>query len=161
MKTACKKPGLSLVEVLITIVIISVAVIGAAGYRYYCVLDARKADMQITGAKFASLLLEGWKGTGARADYDPTACYFGPELTITKSGIFEFGPDNTIIYLSPAVAEGFWPVGIYTAALNDVGYYAMLSYKDETADRPRVLNVCVVWLQKGAGTVRLTTYAGY
>ena len=151
-RTPC---GVTLVEVMVAIVVIAVAVIGAMGYRYYCALDARKADVQITAARVALLLLEGWNGAGGGLDYDPEAAQFNStELPVSS----EEG--------SPAVPDGFKGLGSYHIVANRVNYYATLSYKD-TTDGPRVLNVSIAWLHDYQEwtdsdtyqSVKLTTYA--
>ena len=61
--------GITLIEVMVTIVVISIAVVGAAGYRYHSALNARRANVQITAARIALLMLESWKGQGGYSGY--------------------------------------------------------------------------------------------
>ena len=165
--------GITLIEVMVTIVIISIAVIGAAGYRYHSALNARKANVQITAARIALLMLESWKGQGGYSgyskygleegtdpldpnDYDPEYDYdvYNPDDydydTDETDGVV-FGSGLTVYddVPGPDVPSGFTALDStsnpnFRIAANGVNYYATLSYKDEVGE-PRVLNVCVAW----------------
>lgn len=146
--------GFTLIEVMISATIFVVAVLGTSAYRYTAALDARKADLQTSGARIALLLCESWGGVKGSETYDPTA-YFASELTIT-----------TITGSAGVEYEDFTLLGGYTVALNGVNYYAILSWKDVSAEL-RALSVIVAWPEQGqelsyvADTYklfRLTTY---
>jgi prepilin-type N-terminal cleavage/methylation domain-containing protein len=159
MKLTWKKSsrGLTLVEVMVTVLLISVAVIGAMGFRYFCALDARKADVQITGARLGWMLLEDWKAAGGDATYRP-------EMKQTQ---LPPGP-------GPAKPDDFdYMLGSYHIDLKDVDglhYYATLSYRpayqDTQGAHARALNVNVAWMGRGQEwdgsgpykTLGLTTY---
>ena len=164
-----KNHGLTLIEIMVTIVIIAIGVIGAMAFRYYCALDARKADIHITAGRVGLLLLEGWKGTGGYVTGDPDAVAFNPVGHFGPS----FGPSMDISDSNPAG----WPPGLidltgilgsYRIFANRVNYYVTLSYQDveAPADEPRILNVSVAWsrdnspggLDSSYKTVNLTTY---
>ena len=173
--------GLTLVEVMIVMLISMILVVGVSGYRYHATMNARKADIRITGARLAAYLLNGWKGLGGHSgysiyeledpsdynpadpnDYDPTdvdPVSFGSGLTVSSSAP------------GPPVPEGFSALDAianpnYKIRTNGVSYYATLSYKDVVGE-PRTLNVCVAWMndyQAWDGSqpyqsVSLTTYA--
>lgn len=145
--------GALLLEVMIAILLLSVAVLGAAGYRYYATLDARKSNLQVAAARTALLLCESWRGVEGTETYDPVA-YFGSELTIT----YDYGP------VAPG---GFTTLGSYAVTLDGVNYYLTLSWKDVSAGL-RALNVVVSWQQRPSGeydgywyadkSFKLTTY---
>ncbi len=133
--------GVTIVEIMVAIVIILVAVIGASGFRYYSALDARKADVKITAGRVGSLLLEGWIGTGGQLTYDPVAEY-GTDMNISVSAT------------GPAVPTGFTLLDTYQIVANRANYYATLSYRDSTPTQAGELNIFVAWLHSGqAGTV--------
>jgi len=149
--------ALTLVETLVAMVILTVAVIGASGYRYYAMLDARKAWMQRTGAAIALLLCENWRGRGYdhTADFDPVT-HLGPELSIT-------GPGSD----GPGAPAGFTARGKYQIVVENTYYWATLSYRDEPTPGLRSLNVTIAWHQassqptiydSGAKVFRLTTF---
>ena len=159
-KFAGRRRALTLVETLVAMVILTVAVIGASGYRYYAMIDARKAWMQRTGAAIALLLCENWRGRGYdhTADFDPVTHLNGPELSITGSGV------------GPGVPADFTPLGLVSSYLiiaDGVHYWATLSYREEATPGLRSLNVVVAWKQAGsdvtnfssdAKTFKLTTF---
>ena len=133
--------GLTLVEVMISVLILSVAVIGAAGYRYYAALDARKAAVEITAARIALLLCESWRGVKGAETYDPTA-HLGSDLKIAESTQSEFGFDHALFY--PTVSKHFKPLGFYRIVSNDVEYSTILLWKDISTGL-RALDVVVAW----------------
>ena len=130
--------GLTLVEIVVAMVVIMVAIIGAMGYRYYSILDARKAKVHITAARLGSVLLENWKGSGgrstARAEFDPRYLNFGSRQMLSAPS--EAGP------LAP---NDFNLFGKYAFIVDGATYYASLFYADEITNDLRVLNVCVGW----------------
>ncbi|MHC4559194.1 MAG: type IV pilus modification PilV family protein [Planctomycetota bacterium] len=148
----CCRPGISLIEAMNAILILSIAAIGASGYRYFATLDAQKAEMQITAARIGHLLSESWRALQGAETYDPAA-HLDSGLTIAKSD----GPD---------APEGFTSLGSYTVVLNDAAYYMTLSWKDVSTDL-RALNIVLIWMQTNQGqneineagkSFELTTY---
>ncbi|UCE98913.1 MAG: prepilin-type N-terminal cleavage/methylation domain-containing protein [Planctomycetota bacterium] len=126
--------GFTLVEVMTAIVILSVAVIGASGYRYYAALDARKAAMHTTASRIGLLLSESWRGVNGIDTYDPVA-QFASELAINENPDFsEYGYKD----------ENFTLLGNYKVSMNDTNYCAILSWRDITTGL-RALNIVVVW----------------
>ncbi|MBN2138935.1 MAG: prepilin-type N-terminal cleavage/methylation domain-containing protein [Sedimentisphaerales bacterium] len=160
---ASKRPkslaGITLIEVMAAIVIVSIAVLGASGYRYYSAMDTRKASLQSSAARIALLLCESWRGRGYDlvTTYDPSA-HLGSDVEIDTSTT---GPEYPF---------GFTPLGRYKITANDGDYWVSLSWKDdETTSGLRALNTVVAWAQgrsstDSAGivvmdkTFRLTTY---
>jgi len=148
------RTGITLIEVMAAIVIITIAVLGASGYRYYSALDARKAFVQSTAARVALLLSENWRGRGYdRIDsYDPPA-YLSSDMKIAVSSV---GPDYP---------SGFTSLGRYEIVVNDARYWAALSYRDDATDL-RTLNTVVAWAQRPTSsdgitldkTFKLTTF---
>lgn len=129
----CPMAGMTLIEVMVAIVIIAIAVIGASGYRYFSALDARKAALQSTAARIALLFSENWRGLGYERtpDFDP-ATYLDPDMDVALSAS---GPDY---------AEGFNALGRYEIVANNVQYWAALSWRQE-ADDLRTLNTVIAW----------------
>ena len=150
-----KQPkGLSLVETMVAIVILSIAVIGASGYRYYAALDTRKADMRMTAARVALLLCESWRGLKGDETYDPTV-HLGSELLITVADSNDFAPDEP---------NDFTKLGSYAVLMNGVPCYTTMSWQDISAGL-RALNVVIAWPPRTTWTdsvdsklFKLTTY---
>ena len=130
-----KQPkGLSLVETMVATVVLSIAVIGASGYRYYAALDARKADMRMTAARVALLLCESWRGLKGDETYDPTV-HLGSELSITVAD------SNNV---TPAEPNDFTKLGSYVVLMNEVPCHTTMSWQDVSAGL-RALNVVIAW----------------
>jgi len=176
-----KMVGFTFIEIMGTILVLTVAVLGAAAYRYFATLDARKADVQITAARLASYLLDSWKAVGGHSGYsvyelsDPGDynAYDPNDYNPNDTDPVEFGPGLELYFNAPgpAVPAGFSALDAdinpnYRIVVNRVNYYATLSYKDEVGE-PRVLNVCVAWTNdyqtwsdsEPYQSVSLTTYA--
>jgi prepilin-type N-terminal cleavage/methylation domain-containing protein len=155
--------GLSLIEIMVVVLVISVAVIGATSFKTYCAVDAKKADVQINAARVASMLLETWKGMGGFSSYDPSLEFplstYGSQFAITKT--------------TTGLAEptGFAPLASKYRILdkaNNVNYFVTLSSKAAIASpaEPLALNATILWRQNyesgnltgGEHTIQMTTY---
>ncbi len=66
-----------LLEVMVAMVVLAVAALGALSYQCHAAVQARTADIQITGTQIARLVMEDWKSTGGAADYDPASLGLG------------------------------------------------------------------------------------
>jgi len=140
-----------LVGTLVAITILSIAIIGAAHFRYFSAMDSRKAVMHSEAARIAVMLSESWRAVNGVETYDPVDD-FGSGLTITDIG------DGDIEY-----DETFTLLGSYEVGLNDKTYYATLSWKDVSTGL-RALNIIVAWSQRSGeedsanNSFVLTTY---
>ena len=146
------RTGMSLVELMVSIVILLAAIIGTSNLRYYAALDAQKAAARIAAARIALMLCESWRGVQGAETYDPAA-HFGSSMEVSDSD----GPDKP---------GDFTLLGSYQVVLDGVNYYATLSWKDITSGL-RALNIVVSWAQRDRGdsslddtdqTFKLTTY---
>ena len=72
--------GVSLVDVMVALAILSVGVIAATNYRYYAALDARKATMHTAASRIGQMLCESWEGVEGAETYYPTI-YLSSNLT--------------------------------------------------------------------------------
>jgi prepilin-type N-terminal cleavage/methylation domain-containing protein len=158
-----KKHGLTLIEVMMVVLIISVAVIGATSFRTYCVMDAKKADVQINAARVGSMLLETWKGMGGYSSYDPSVEFplssYGSQFTITKTTTGLAQPTGFT-----ALANNYQVLD----KANNVYYYVTLSFKAAVVSpsEPLALNATIVRRQNYAAgsvagtdkTLKMTTY---
>lgn len=127
------RSGTTLTETMHAIAILSITLIGVSGYRYCSTLDTRKADAYIASARIGYMLSESWRGMQGDVAYDPVA-RLGGGMTITASE----GPD------APA---GYTILGNYKIVLNDITFYATLSWKD-ISSALRALNTTIVWAQR-------------
>jgi hypothetical protein len=147
-----RQSGISLVETMNAIAILSIAVIGITGYQYCSTLDAHKADTYIASARIGQMLSESWRGLQGSETYDPVA-HLQAGLTITASD----GPEAPV---------GYTVLGSYEIVMNNITFYATLSWKDLNSDL-RALNIALIWAQIGQGqdnideadkSLELTTY---
>lgn len=69
--------AMTLVEVMLSTVILGIAGVGALTFEYHAAGQARIARAQITGTGTARLLLEDWMSTGGATTYDPTTLDLG------------------------------------------------------------------------------------
>ena len=185
--------AVSLVEVVIAIAILAITVVAASGFRYHAAMDARKSDVQLTAARLASLFLYGWKGSGGYSGYskynlvggddplDPNDYDIEYDYDTYNADDYEYDIDdpNSVTFAGltvyhnapgPAIPDGFTALDSGTnpnfhIVVDDMNYYATLSYKDEVGDL-RILNVCVAWMddyqtwtEGPYRSVKLTTYA--
>jgi len=129
------KGAFTLVEVMLTISILAVSVIGTSGYRYYAALDGRKAEMQATAARVALLLCETWRGVRGDEDFDPVEA-FGSELDIRSLG--KSYPD--------LLESGFAPylLGHYSVSVNNADYRLIMVSRNVEPGL-KALNVRIWW----------------
>jgi prepilin-type N-terminal cleavage/methylation domain-containing protein len=136
------KTAFTILEMMIAIVILAVAVIGASGYRYYAAIDARRGAMKVTAARIGLLLCENWRGVKGDTTYDP-ATYFASELTISaQPGFDDTGFKDADFAL----------LGSYLVVADSADYYAILSWKDVGAGL-RALNIVLAWPPSGQAQV--------
>ncbi|MBN2456981.1 MAG: prepilin-type N-terminal cleavage/methylation domain-containing protein [Sedimentisphaerales bacterium] len=138
--------GVTLIEIMASIAVLCVAVVGTGGYRYYSALDAKKASMQITAARAGLLLCENWRGLSGSESYDPTK-HLSSDMKITS-----LSGSAAVAYAS---AKSFRLLGGYKIEINDADYYAVLMWNDVSPGL-RALTVVVGCM---AGGKEITTIA--
>lgn len=132
-RPVCRQ-GVTLIEVLVSSVVLLVAFLGTIVFRYNAVLGARKADLHAAAANNALLLSEAWRAASDPEVFDPTSLSDARELLIepAKEG--------------PPVPDGFVPLGTYAIIADDVRYLTALSWGYDPAAVPlRTLNVAIAW----------------
>lgn len=140
--------GFTLVEIMIAIVILTVAVIGTSNFRYYAAADARKAGVHIMAARIGLLLCENWRGVQGSETFDPETS-FGLDLDITED-IF-----TTQAEIDQYQLGGFTFLGRYIVIVNNVNYYVILVWRDVSVGL-RALSVTVAWPPRGEEHIGLT-----
>ncbi|MFC1737777.1 prepilin-type N-terminal cleavage/methylation domain-containing protein [Planctomycetota bacterium] len=61
--------ALTLIEVMVAMVVLAIASLGALRYQYYAAKQARLASIQMASTHIGHLLLEDWKSTGGSEEY--------------------------------------------------------------------------------------------
>jgi Tfp pilus assembly protein PilV len=80
MNKSCKgsqRDGFSLVEVMISVLIIIIVALGTLSFQYHGIKHSRSSEAQIAAARLGQLLLEDWKSTDGKATYDPATLGLG------------------------------------------------------------------------------------
>lgn len=142
---------------MIGVVILLIAVVGTAGFRYYSALDARKARIHLNAAKLTQTICDHWRGV----DGDPN---FSPGV-VFPSGYSDLQVGSGAA--GPAKPSGFTKQGNYLAVYDGVNYYITCSYKVIDPGKLRMLNVKTGWHNRGEEegfedadkTFSLTTYS--
>ena len=132
-----RQRGFTLIEVMISVLIIMVLATGAMGYQYHSTRDVKISEVQATAARVAMLLLEAWKGQQGDTTFDPTDV-FGSEMSVQTSMI---GPDIPTNSMGVALTT----LGSYEVVVRSVHYYVALSYEDPSALEPMLLNATIGW----------------
>lgn len=131
------RSGFTLVEVMVSIVIVMVLATGAMGYQYNSSRDIKISEVQAGASRIGMLLLESWKGQQGDIAFDPVDV-FGSEITLHTSTVGPNAPESlsggTLVIL-----------GSYEIILNDIYYYTTLSYDTESESEPMVLNATITW----------------
>lgn len=126
----------TVLEVVLSILMLMVLVNGVLGYQYYSTRDVRLSEVQTSAARLGMLLLESWKGSGGVSTFDPVT-QFGSELTIAS------------IVDGPEVPEdedaAFVKLGSYGIQMENTYYFVTLSKADATEQQPPILNATIVW----------------
>lgn len=129
--------GFTLTEVMISVLIVMILATGAMGYQYASVRDVKVSEVQASAARIGMLLLESWKGQQGDTSFDP-AEVFNSEMTIQTSAIGPDVPDNS-------AGTPLNKLGSYETVLHNVHYYITLSYENESALEPMLLNAAITW----------------
>lgn len=135
MTTQRSKPagGFTFTEVMVSILVMTVAVLGTSAYRYHASLDVRSAEQKTTGARLGCLLSETWRGLNDPNTFDP-ASYFGAELAIVSMTSSE----------GPGTPSGHTALGTCRIAVGNADYRATLFWKDISTGL-RALSVVIFW----------------
>lgn len=63
--------GSNLIEVMVAVMILAIAAVGALGYQYHAAIQTEIAGAETASTHIAQMLLEDWKGTGGSSSYNP------------------------------------------------------------------------------------------
>ena len=157
--------GLTLMEVSVSIAVVTVIILAAIGTRYLAVKQAVRADAYNTAGRIGLLLLEGWRSSGEPNAYDALAKlgtqFTSPDLMESVASGGPATPSGFITLVRPGSTNPY-----YHFVLDRRHYYVTLAYKNATTTAPATLHVTVGFRQNyQVGSlsaednyVRLTTY---
>ncbi|WP_169853219.1 type IV pilus modification PilV family protein [Anaerohalosphaera lusitana] len=153
-----QKPAFTIIEVILAMLVLSIAISGAMAFRYFSMLDARKAETRMTAARIGTLLLETWRGSGGSSLFDPLGSIDPGILEINGQDAALFGGEAGVLPGNftrlPSTSDPD-----YRIVLNGHNYYVTLSYQDIDTDTDgiyeiRLLNSDIRWRRDlGEGTV--------
>ena len=133
--------GLTLIEVMVTMLVALIIAVGVMGYMYATALQAHLADVRATAARLGLLLLEGWKTQGGNIlTYDPKNDF----LDNTSIPFNEFVEISTNPADPPGLANTYT---CFRIKIDYIQYFVKMSYQD-SANGQRELNVAVAWDRK-------------
>ena len=135
--------GLTLIEVMVSMLVILLIVIGAVSYMYACAWNARRAEVRITATRIGQVLLETWKLTGAYdalgqwswnvTNFDARNVYFYLPLPESFSDIDVVLPDEGLVGTE---------LNDFGITLDGVAYFVTLLYDN---GQPQMLSARVAW----------------
>jgi len=64
--------GMTLIELMVALLLLSVASVAALYYQYHAVKQAKRAEAEVTVTRTARLLIENWKNRGGDEFFEPT-----------------------------------------------------------------------------------------
>lgn len=132
------KKAFSLIECMVTLVLLMIAIGAVVSFRGYTVLAAQRAEDKILAAHTAQLLSEAWRSEQGDPSFDAAGRSSGSEL--------EIAADEE----SGQVAAGLFPggnyAGSYRVQLNEKPFQAHLFYQDYSGVvNVRSIHVIVTW----------------
>lgn len=134
-RLACRRhKAFTLVEIVISILILMVLVNGVLGYQYVSARDAKIAEVHTAAGRLATLMLQSWKGDGGTDDFDPVD-RFRAEMDIRSSANGPDVPD----------AGAFTLHGSYRVRMKDVSFFITLAKATATEQHPTTLHASAAW----------------
>ena len=118
--------AVTLVEVMVAMVILAIAALGALSYQYHAAGHVRIARAQSAATHVAQLLLEDWKSTGGSEEYDPSILAVGfssPQPIPAK------WTDVKAMVLAEPLNSA-----VYAVTIDDLPMLVMLSWEDVAYD---------------------------
>jgi len=139
--------GITLIEVMIATVVISIAATGALSYHYHGAKQVRLARDYVGAVRIGRYLLEDWKANGGVASYGSGASGAYSPVDLNISGL---GSSVSFLHIGP---------GLYKSTFNNMPMEIRLSQGSySTTGYPRLIPIKanVTW---NRGSVELVTYA--
>lgn len=129
----CGIAGFSLVEVMISVLIVMVLVAGVMGYQYRSTHDVKLSEVQAAAARLSMMLLEGWKGVDGIPGFDPVSTFTELQIESVPSG--PAVPDDAALTV----------LDYYEIQDEDTCYYVTLAWAEADVQQPRLLHVTTAW----------------
>lgn len=144
--------GLTLIEVMISLIVILIVVIGAVGYMYATAKHAKEADVRASAARLGLLLMETWKANGAiPSAFDPANL----SENINQAPLSDFGSPGAL-NLNTAAGFNLLQNRCYRIQADNVKYFVEMTYNDSI---PSMLCVYIAWNKGDYGSTTLDSNA--
>lgn len=143
----------SLIEVLVTIVLLLIVATGIWRFRYEATLHAERAQQITAAGRVANLICQSWKAVNGVNTYNPTQCNFDSSIVLAATSTTSLTTNNL---------NGFTSLGQWTVQTPDAPYAAALFYQDDiSVPGLRTLRVLLEWKDRRnlSHTVQLCTLA--
>ena len=127
---------------MVFVAVLTIAVIGTSGYRYFATMDIRRSDNEITAGRIAMHLCESWKGQGGGSSaYNPINDSNVSGVGLITAASSTLAPEEPLAFT--LLKDG----GYYKVVSNDRTYYATMSYYtvDSNNGDLQTLNIIVNW----------------
>lgn len=127
----------TLIEGVVTMVLILLVVTGMWRFRYESTLQAEHGQHITAAGRIANLLCQSWKTVKGATTFNPTLCNFDPAIVLTAA-------NNVTI--SDDILKGFTPLGQWTVQTPEMSYTAILLHQNEISTPGlKILRVVVEW----------------
>lgn len=88
------KKAFSLAELIVTMAILFIGVLGSLSYHYLSTKQMITAKSQMVAGRTAALLLEDWKSTGGTTDYNPVSLGLGFQVQNNNAAMYTITLDE-------------------------------------------------------------------
>jgi len=151
--------AVTLIEIMVAMVVLAIATLGALSYQYHAAVHARIARVQTAATYAAQLLLEDWKSTGGSTKYNPTLLSVGFSSPLPIPAELT---DKVALLLAEPLNNA-----VYAITIDDLPLVAMLRWEDVAYDATAEVKLRQLCVTVVSGTVNqlesippvtLTTY---
>jgi type II secretory pathway pseudopilin PulG len=118
--------AVTLVEVMVAMVILTIAALGALSYQYHAATHVRIARAQSAATHVAQLLLEDWKSTGGSEKYAPDILTLGFSSPLPVPA--KWANVKAMVLAKPLNSA------VYAVTIDDLPMLVMLSWEDVAYD---------------------------
>jgi prepilin-type N-terminal cleavage/methylation domain-containing protein len=131
--------AVTLIEVMVSMVILAIAAVGALGYQYYAAKQSKIAAAQTAAIRTAQLFLEDWKSTGGSSAYNPANLGLG---FIAHSLPYEFTQSQWTA-LGTVLNNSAYTISIDSVPMETVLFWRNVDYDNSAGITLRQLTVVV------------------
>ena len=146
----------TIIEALMTVLILMVVLTGAWRFRYQATIDALKAKDHLAAGRIANLLMQTWTAQNGCTTFNPSQQNFGATVIISN-----LAQSSTQGLSKLGILDNFVPLGVWMVRMENRDFRVGFLYRDESSVQClRTLYVFVEWSDRKNATqhLRLVTY---